>query len=185
MYGLIDRQFLPPTLRIFDFANPDLHSGRRSETLVPQQSLYFLNDPFVGHRAKSLAAKLEMLTVSDPTTNHVLLSRISQLYRATLMREPTSAECDAALEFLRQPDGLAAVDQPELAGSRRGPLELSTNSAQAWSYGYGEVDESSGKLKSFDPFPYYSGSAWQGGQRFPRPQNRLGSTRLDRRTSRQ
>ena len=29
IYGRIDRQFLPSTLRVFDFANPELHSPRR------------------------------------------------------------------------------------------------------------------------------------------------------------
>ena len=31
----------PNTLRVFDFANPDLHIPLRSETTVPQQALYF------------------------------------------------------------------------------------------------------------------------------------------------
>jgi hypothetical protein len=56
IYGYLDRQFLPGTLRVFDFANPDLHTPQRSETTVPQQALFFLNGPFVIERAKALAA---------------------------------------------------------------------------------------------------------------------------------
>jgi hypothetical protein len=39
----------------------------------------------------------------------------------------------------------------------------------AWSYGYGEVDEKTGTLKSFAPLPYFSGTAWQGGPAYPDP----------------
>src|SRR6185437_10695025 len=56
LYGLIDRQFLPSTLRMFDFANPDLHVPTRSETTVPQQALFAMNHPFVAQQAQSLIA---------------------------------------------------------------------------------------------------------------------------------
>src|SRR5207253_8106254 len=34
IYGFIDRQFLPATMRVFDFANPDMHNPQRAETTV-------------------------------------------------------------------------------------------------------------------------------------------------------
>ena len=40
IYGKIDRQFLPSVLRVFDFANPELHAPRRYRTNVPQQALF-------------------------------------------------------------------------------------------------------------------------------------------------
>jgi len=144
VYGLVDRQFLPSTLRMFDFANPDLHIGRRSETFVPQQSLYFLNHPFVAQRAQTLVDKLS--TASG--TAH-----IDQLYQAILQREPTLSETEAALTFLNHPHDGEEAEVPA--------------TAHAWSYGYGEVDDSTGKLKSFQPLPFYSGSAWQGGAAWP------------------
>ena len=57
LYGSIDRQFLPSTLRIFDFANPDLHIPLRSDTTVPQQALFFLNHPLMIGYAQALAAQ--------------------------------------------------------------------------------------------------------------------------------
>src|SRR5262249_55466333 len=54
IYGFVDRQFVPSALRIFDFANPDLHIPQRSETTVPQQALFFMNSPFVVERARAL-----------------------------------------------------------------------------------------------------------------------------------
>lgn len=159
LYGLIDRQFLPSTLRVFDFANPDLHVGRRSETQVPQQSLYFLNSPFLAARAKSLGKKIEGLT-TDGSANTLTPPDVSQLkkqvvtlYQSVLRREPSEAELLEAVEFLKLPE----------------PREDSqpTKQSFAWSYGFGEVDDASGKLKAFKALPYFSGSSWQGGASFP------------------
>ena len=155
IYGLIDRQFLPATLRVFDFANPDLHIGRRSETQVPQQSLYFMNHPFIAARAKSLIGKVS--TTTNPST------LISRVYRNVLKRDPVESEVKDALAFLSQPQA-TAQDQP-------------TQESLAWSYGFGEVDQAENKLKSFNPLPYFAGGslqngknqggAWQGGANFP------------------
>lgn len=46
----------------------------------------------------------------------------------------------------------------------------------AWSYGYGEFDTQSGRLKNFSPLPRFVGSAWQGGDNFP--DSRLGWLQL-------
>ena len=51
VYGLVDRQYLPGVFRVFDFANPDLHTPERYGTTVPQQALFFLNHPLVLDRA--------------------------------------------------------------------------------------------------------------------------------------
>lgn len=144
VYGLVDRQFLPSTLRMFDFANPDLHIGRRSETFVPQQSLYFLNHPFVAQRAQRMADQLRGASAT---------AQIYQLYRTILQREPTDSEREAAVSFLNHSADMQEAVVP--------------STVHAWSYGYGEVDESTGKVKSFHSLPYYSGSAWQGGPSFP------------------
>jgi Protein of unknown function (DUF1553)/Protein of unknown function (DUF1549)/Planctomycete cytochrome C len=155
VYGLVDRQFLPSTLRVFDFANPDLHIGKRSETLVPQQSLYFLNDPFIAHRAKSLASKLSTSASNSALSNREQTEQISALYRAVLKRNPTAAERENSLRFLQQPDEIITDAPPE--------------TAKDWSYGFGEVDEPAGRLKSFNALPHFTGSAWQGGTAFPDP----------------
>ncbi|MFO0941718.1 MAG: PSD1 and planctomycete cytochrome C domain-containing protein [Pirellulales bacterium] len=159
VYGLIDRQFLPSTLRVFDFANPDLHVGRRSETQVPQQSLYFLNSSFLAARAKSLCNKLEGLP-KDVSLDS--LARLSELqlqqfvkciYNKVLRREPSDIELLEAIGFLKLPEQISD-NQP-------------TKQSFAWSYGFGEVDDMTGKLKSFKALPYFTGSSWQGGAAFP------------------
>ncbi|MCH2401873.1 MAG: DUF1553 domain-containing protein, partial [Pirellulales bacterium] len=70
LYGLVDRQFLPSLLRTFDFASPDLHTPKRTETTVPQQALFFMNDPMVVDRARAIARSIR-LEVAPATHNCV------------------------------------------------------------------------------------------------------------------
>jgi len=153
LYGLIDRQFLPGTLRVFDFANPDLHVPTRSETTVPQQALFAMNNPFFADRARALAAQF----ASDDAD-----ASVRSLYRAIYQREPTSTQLDAARSFIA-----SAASEPEPAPP---PASL------AWSYGYGPVDAASGPSGAFTPLPHFDGKAWGGGPRWPDPA--LGWARL-------
>ena len=54
IYGFIDRYTIPPVMTTFDFADPNLHAPKRSETTVPQQALFFMNGPFVEARGKAV-----------------------------------------------------------------------------------------------------------------------------------
>ncbi|MEO5892189.1 MAG: DUF1553 domain-containing protein, partial [Ferruginibacter sp.] len=80
----VDRQFLPGPLRIFDFANPDMHSPQRSDTTVPQQALFFMNSPFVAEQAKVMAARIGSEKSAEKSEG-----KIRQFYRAVYQREPT------------------------------------------------------------------------------------------------
>ncbi|MFM7057593.1 MAG: PSD1 and planctomycete cytochrome C domain-containing protein [Planctomycetota bacterium] len=145
IYGLVDRQFLPGTLRLFDFANPDLHIPQRSETTVPQQALFLMNHPFVLLQARSLAERAAT-HATDPE------AQIKHLFQLTLQRTPMPAEHAAALELLNQPSP---------------PTEPPPITAADWSYGFGRLDESAGKVVNFQPLPHWTGTAWQGGPAFP------------------
>jgi hypothetical protein len=166
IYGFIDRQFLPPTMRVFDFANPDLHNPQRSETTVPQQALFFMNGPFVVEQARALVAEYpgdrpglvrkEQGVVSPEAGIH-------QLYRKVFQREPTKRQVQLGLQFVRSSE-TSNDDETEK------PIP------SAWQYGYGEFDETAKKLKSFEPLPYFNGDAWQGGKKWP--DERLGWAQL-------
>ena len=91
VYGQVDRQFLPDTLRIFDFANPDLHISRRRETTVPQQALFFLNDPYVIERATVLAAETESLAPDV---------RVVAYFQRIWQRSPSEMEHAAAIALI-------------------------------------------------------------------------------------
>jgi hypothetical protein len=147
IYGFVNRQFLPGTYRIFDFANPDMHNPQRPETTVPQQALFFMNSPFVAERARVLGRRLLDRTESDG-------EKIRQLYELIYQREPTASQRTAALHFVKN---VSAAVLPE-------PLKPPPS---PWQYGVGEFDEPSARVKNFDPLPHFSGAAWQGGAAYP------------------
>ncbi len=144
IYGLVDRQFLPGTLRMFDFANPDLHIPQRSETTVPQQSLFLMNHPLVLERARELAKTVA--TVSDRR------EQVRQIYQRTYQREPSSEQLAAAMQLLKD-------DSEE--------IEPPLPTTKEWSYGYGIYDEAAQRVPGFTPLPHFTGAAWQGGPAFP------------------
>ncbi len=116
VYGLIDRQFLPSALRIFDFANPDLHTPLRSETTVPQQALFAMNHPFVAQQAQALVARVN----SDQSA--IQTEKIRRMYRIVYQRDPTPRQLDAALSFLETDEEL-----PCSALDCSGPMTIRLN----------------------------------------------------------
>jgi hypothetical protein len=152
IYGYIDRQFVPGILRLFDFANPDLHIPQRSETTVPQQALFFMNSPFVLDRARALAARASAGRAAAP-------DRVRELYRTAFQREPTAEQLQAGLEFVR-------AAEPEVRPPASPPPPTQ------WRYGFGAYDPSSQRITNFASLPHFTGDAWQGGAAWPDP--RLG-----------
>jgi len=146
VYGMVDRQFVPGVLRVFDFANPDLHIPQRSDTTVPQQALFFMNNPFTVQRARVLASRVAGVPEGA--------ERVRGLYRLAYQREPTPSQIDLGREFVRD----AFVEPRPVA--RPAP-------ATAWRYGYGKYDPQSGRITRFDPLPHFTGAAWQGGAQWP------------------
>jgi len=146
VYGYIDRQFLPGVFRVFDFANPDMHSPQRPDTTVPQQALFFMNGPFVAERARALVGR------SDGSKNAE--SRIDRLYRAVYQRPPTAKQSALGRQFVRQSEAMPPPEQPKPVVS-------------PWGYGYGEFDAQSQRVKTFERLPHFTGEAWQGGKDWP------------------
>ncbi|MCC6494497.1 MAG: PSD1 domain-containing protein [Pirellulales bacterium] len=144
LYGLIDRQFLDGAMRMFDFANPDLHTPQRSETTVAQQSLFALNHPFVAGRAQALAARLDAEPVGDA-------ERVARLYRWIYQRQPTAGQLEAALIFISAQIGAPPVVPPEQL---------------AWQYGYGQFRKEDSHVE-FTPLPHFTGQVWQGSPKYP------------------
>jgi hypothetical protein len=107
LYGSIDRQNLPSTLRAFDFASPDQHVPQRFQTTVPQQALYLLNAPFIVERAKALAVRAKVKPDST----------VDELFRLTLGRMPTTEEKSAATEYLTPKAGWGFLRPKSMATS--------------------------------------------------------------------
>ena len=123
LYGLVDRQFLPGTLRMFDFANPDLHIPQRSETTVPQQALFVMNHPLFLERAKALAE-----SVSD---NLDPAQRVAAMYEHVYQREPTPQEASAALGFVASQVDQAHGDRKLVHGVVNLPQQILGNCSPA------------------------------------------------------
>ena len=100
VYGRVSRQRLADVLKTFDFPDPNRHGEARDQTTTPLQQLYFLNSPFLLDRAARLAERTTTeLAPPDPAT------RVRNLYRAALQRDPSTHEVDRALGFLDRDGG--------------------------------------------------------------------------------
>jgi len=86
----VSRLDLGKLLRLFDFPDPHLSSERRSDTTLPQQSLFLLNSPFMIERARALAAASE--------------GKVQRVYELALGRAPSADEAAAAAAYLAGED---------------------------------------------------------------------------------
>ena len=146
LYGLVDRQFLPSLLRTFDFASPDLHTPKRTETTVPQQALFFMNDPMVVDRARAIARSVRLGGGTRAT-------QLRTLFRRVWQRDPTDLEQAEATQLLTAASG-EDVSKPR-------------TTVAAWKYGYGAYDAKSQRVTGFTPLPHFTGSSWRGGEAYP------------------
>ncbi len=145
LYGLIDRQFLPASFRIFDFASPDLHIPERNETTIPQQALFLMNHPLMLHQVELVADELK--GIGDVNI------QVESLFSSILRRPPTVDERAEALAFLSS--------EPVSEQASVKPTSVD------WQYGFGELDESAQRVSGFTPLPHFNGDAWQGGESYP------------------
>ena len=100
-----------------------------------------MNSPFVVEQARHLAARVEIASEKEPRR------RLEALYRLVVGREPTKFEMEQGLDFVdSQTDG---------------SLPMSGQPPSVWQYGVGEYGTSSEHLKTFRPFQYFTGDAWQ------------------------
>jgi hypothetical protein len=111
IYGTINRNDLAEVLNYFDFANPDLSTGKRYETTVPQQALFLMNSPLVVEQAKNLVSRSDFQSLSDEA------ARIQLLYELIYQRPPKVEEIKLGFEFMLEnpsservgPTAIAAV----------------------------------------------------------------------------
>ncbi|MEM9367687.1 MAG: PSD1 and planctomycete cytochrome C domain-containing protein [Planctomycetota bacterium] len=128
LYLPIDRSLVPPALELFGFPDPNVTSPGRSESIVPVQALYLMNDDFAIVQAQGMATTLE---------KH-FDNRAEQVRMAILWaygRPATNEELQASMQFFnefqtsgpmafatsqtRRP-GLGGVDGPRGRGRRPG-----------------------------------------------------------------
>ncbi len=107
VYALVNRDIVTPLASTFDVANPNACTAQRTETTVPQQTLFALNSDFIQDRAAALADRIlsasedepKSLNASERDTMHV-----KQLYRRVFSRDPHAEEVDLALNYMSTHD---------------------------------------------------------------------------------
>jgi hypothetical protein len=91
---MIDRNALPDMFGTFDFANPDMTTGERMLTTVPQQALFLMNSPFVVEQVKNLLAR------PDFPKDGIDEDKVRFIFRTAFQRQPTAQELTLARNFL-------------------------------------------------------------------------------------
>lgn len=128
IYTSIDRRAPPELLTQFDFPSPDVASGRRYTTIVPQQALFLMNSPMVIEAARKLVDRASFASLKTDE------ERVASLYLAVYQRPPTKQEITLALRYVKANPTGAAVDLPEPiadTGPKLSPRDLRKEAKQA------------------------------------------------------
>ncbi len=94
VYGYLDRNRVPEVLYQFDFPNPDSSTGKRFETIVPQQVLFMMNSPMVLNAARAIAKSAEFVCLSEPR------DKMGHIYATLFQRSPSDTELRLGLAFV-------------------------------------------------------------------------------------
>ena len=97
------RDNLPEALALFDPADPNLVTGKREETNVPDQALYLMNNTFVLQQAEAMAKRL--LAEADTPREH-----FSKAFLLCYGRPANKGEVEASLAFLQRFQITAGAD---------------------------------------------------------------------------
>jgi hypothetical protein len=119
IYGLVDRHNLPEVYGQFDFANPDITTGKRYETTVPQQALFMMNNPLVVELARRLVNRTEFKDLSGQEP------RIKFLYERIYQREPTDVEIKLGADYIDEspaPEAITEASREELQQQKAAPM---------------------------------------------------------------
>ena len=116
VYGSLDRNNVPSIYRAFDVPSPDLSTSQRDRTTVPQQSLFFLNDPFVMQQACNLAARADFQLFETRD------GRIVYVYQQLFQRDPSVAEIELAARFLEEEASASMEPAVPMSGGGVRPL---------------------------------------------------------------
>ena len=97
VYGFVNRDIISTLASTFDGANPASCTAKRSETTVPQQTLFALNSAFIQDRATAFSQRSANLRDSA--------QRVKSMYQQAYSREPQDDELEAALQFVNKQAG--------------------------------------------------------------------------------
>ncbi|MCA9058116.1 MAG: DUF1553 domain-containing protein, partial [Planctomycetaceae bacterium] len=99
IYLPVIRNDLPDFLTVFDFADPDVCTVQRNETIVPAQALWMMNSPLIRALATQIVQEQVVKGTQAPE------DRIRQLYQRILGRTALPEETADALQFVGADSG--------------------------------------------------------------------------------
>jgi hypothetical protein len=91
------RNAILSSLDVFDTTNPNVVTGRRTQTVLPAQALFLLNSPFVREQAKHAASTFLEGQSNVPADN---MTSIGQAWLKVLGRAPNPQEIKTAMSLL-------------------------------------------------------------------------------------
>ncbi len=117
VYGFIDRSEMAEFMRNFDVANAMLPTGRRFQTIVPQQALFRMNSLLVIEQARNIMDREDVKACATDT------DRLKKLYEIIYQRWPKEKEVELATAYLRSQSTLG--QEPEIVAKTDSPPDLS------------------------------------------------------------
>jgi len=114
VYGYVDRGNLEEVLNTFDFATPGTATGKRYETIVPQQALFLMNSPLVIEQVRNVVNREAF---QDAASDE---ERIRFLYELYFQRPAADGEIRAGRDFVAtfQAADARVESNPDAAGAR-------------------------------------------------------------------
>ena len=153
VYAYVDRVNFDDMFATFDVPSPDQSAPERPETMVPQQALFSMNDPFAIHQAKAIAAHPAMHAPGVKGSD-----RVAWMYRQIFQRDPKPFEVAAGIGFLS-----SAVQSLKQEAPTRD-----------WQYGFAAYNREQGSVEGFTRFPFFDAAkkSYQFSKVFPHPKRR-------------
>jgi hypothetical protein len=93
VYGYVDRANLSDLMTQFDFADPEMANSQRISTIVPQQALFFMNNPLPIDVARQVVARRDVAGVEGE-------ERVKAIYQALFQRAPSADELQLGSDFI-------------------------------------------------------------------------------------
>ena len=93
IFNPVFRNTLPEIMQVFDFADPNMVTGKRTTSSVPTQALYMLNSSFIKENATSASKTIMM-------SQNISTSKIEEAYKIVLGRLPTAKENQIIEKYL-------------------------------------------------------------------------------------
>jgi Protein of unknown function (DUF1553)/Protein of unknown function (DUF1549)/Planctomycete cytochrome C len=157
VYGFVDRANVEEVLNTFDFATPGATTGRRYETIVPQQALFLMNSPLVIEQVRNVVNRDAFQDAGSDE------ERISFLYELFFQRPAAEAEVRAGREFVAtfQAADARVESNPSAAGARGARGERGARGARGAQAGQGARGQGQGRGRGGPAVIRLPLSGWQ------------------------